>query len=204
MEDNGIGRPSTYSSTIKKLKAHKYIETKKGVLIATETGIRAATVLNKYFPKFIDVNYTASMEDDLDKVEVGSISELKLLNDFYYPFIKDADEAYGKMYIEKDEEVGRNCPKCGAPLVYKESKFGTFIGCSNFPKCKYTETEEKPIEYTGKNCPKCGKPLIYKYNKKHNKFIGCSDFPNCLYSENIENKKFYNRKKYFKYKNNNS
>ncbi len=200
MEDNGIGRPSTYSSTIQKLKAHKYIETKNGVLIATETGIRTATVLNKYFPKFVDVNYTASMEEDLDKVEIGSLTELKLLTDFYYPFMKDADEAYDKMYKETDKLVGRDCPKCGAPLVYKESKFGTFIGCSNFPTCKYTEKEEKPIEYTGKNCPKCGKPLVYKYNRKHSKFIGCSDYPHCDYSENIVRKKSFKRKTYYKYK----
>ncbi len=198
MEDNGIGRPSTYSSTIQRLKTHGYIETKEGLVHATESGKRTVFVLNKYFPKFIDVNYTASMENNLDKIEEGNESELKILKEFYYPFMQEADEAEKIMYKDKEEYVGRNCPVCGAPLVFKKSKYGEFIGCSNFPTCKYTEKEEKQVEYVGRDCPKCGKPLIYRKNKKHQKFIGCSGFPNCDYSEMIEKRKTYKKRFYKK------
>lgn len=166
MEDNGIGRPSTYSNTIQRLKTHGYIETKEGLVHATESGKRTVIVLNKYFPKFIDVNYTASMEDNLDKIEQGKASELKILKDFYFPFMQEADDAEKIMYKDDEIYVDRKCPKCGAPLVVKKSKYGEFIGCSNFPACKYTEKQEKVIEYVGRDCPKCGKPLIYRKNKK--------------------------------------
>ncbi len=198
MEDNGIGRPSTYSSTIQRLKTHGYIETKEGLIHATESGKRTVFVLNKYFPKFIDVNYTASMENNLDKIEEGNESELKILKEFYYPFMQEADEAEKIMYKDKEEYVGRNCPVCGAPLVFKKSKYGEFIGCSNFPTCKYTEKEEKTVEYVGRDCPKCGKPLIYRKNKKQQKFIGCSGYPNCDYSEVIEKRKSYKKRFYKK------
>ncbi len=196
MEDNGIGRPSTYSTTIQRLKVHGYIETKDGLIQATEAGKRTVIVLNKYFPKFIDVNYTASMEDNLDKIEQGEESELKILNEFYFPFMQEADNAEKIMYKDDDEFVGRACPVCGAPLVKKKSKYGEFIGCSNFPTCKYTEKEEKVVEYVGRDCPKCGKPLIYRKNKKKQKFIGCSGYPSCDYSEMIERKRTYKKRFY--------
>ncbi len=196
MEDNGIGRPSTYSNTIQRLKTHGYIETKEGLVHATESGKRTVIVLNKYFPKFIDVNYTASMEDNLDKIEQGKASELKILKDFYFPFMQEADDAEKIMYKDDEVYVDRKCPKCGAPLVVKKSKYGEFIGCSNFPACKYTEKQEKVIEYVGRDCPKCGKPLIYRKNKKNQKFIGCSGYPNCDYSEVIERKKNYKKRFY--------
>lgn len=180
MEEKGIGRPSTYASTIKTLKTRKYIESQSSLIVTTEQGEKTAFVLNKYFPRFVDAKYTALMEQDLDKIQEGTETKLHVLTDFYYPFIKECDDIYSKMYDEKPEEVGRNCPICGKPLVYKESKYGRFIGCSNFPTCSYTENDNTPV-YAGGNCPICGKPLVVKYTKNHKKFIGCSGYPECTY-----------------------
>ena len=179
MEEKKIGRPSTYASTISTLLKRKYVESVKGSIISTETGQRTVVVLNKYFPHFVDVKYTARMEDDLDKIQEGESSRLDTLDEFYEKFTKEVDSAYKVMYSDKDEEVGRVCPKCGAPLVLKKSRYGEFVGCSNFPKCDYREKEE--LELTGEMCPKCGKPLVYRLNKKHKRFVACSGYPKCDY-----------------------
>lgn len=185
MEEKKIGRPSTYASTISTLLKRKYVESVKGSIISTETGQRTVVVLNKYFPHFVDVKYTARMEDDLDKIQEGEVSRLDTLDEFYEKFTKEVDSAYKVMYSDKDQEVGRVCPKCGAPLVLKKSRYGEFVGCSNFPKCDYREKEE--LELTGELCPKCGRPLVYRLNKKHKKFVACSGYPKCDYIVKEEN-----------------
>lgn len=187
MEEKGIGRPSTYASTIKTLKSttRQYVKSEKGVVVATENGSRTSLVLNKYFPELVDTQYTASMEQKLDKIQDGKVERIKVLTEFYKEFTKMFDDASKIMYNDDPIPVGRNCPECGAPLYYKNSKFGDFIGCSNFPECHYIESS-KEVEFTGKMCPKCGKPLIYRYGKRHKKFIGCSAYPECNYVEVIE------------------
>ena len=184
MEEKKIGRPSTYASTIATLLKRKYVESSKGSIISTDVGKRTSIVLNKYFPNFVDVKYTAQMENELDQIQEGEVSREKTLNDFYTKFTKEVDKAYKVMYVDGDEPVGRNCPKCGAPLVRKKSKYGEFVGCSNYPKCEYREKEN--LEYTGEKCPKCGRPLVYRTNKKHKKFIACSGYPKCDYIQNEE------------------
>lgn len=187
MEEKGIGRPSTYATTIKTLKARKYVQSQSGTISVTEQGEKTAFVLNKYFPRFVDAKYTALMEQDLDNIQDGKQTKLEMLTEFYYPFIKECDEIYEKMYSDEPEQVGRNCPKCGHPLVYKESKYGRFIGCSNFPSCSYCENDAPSL--TVGTCPKCGKPLVVKYTKNHKKFIGCSGYPECDYIQKKEYKK---------------
>jgi len=184
MEEKKIGRPSTYASTINTLLKRKYVESVKGSIISTETGQRTSLVLNKYFPNFVDVKYTAQMESELDKIQEGETSRSKTLENFYKTFTKEVDHAYEVMYQDEDEPVGRNCPKCGAPLVKKKSKYGEFVGCSNYPKCEYREKDD--LELTGEKCPKCGRPLVYRMNKKHKKFIACSGYPKCDYIKNDE------------------
>ena len=179
MEEKKIGRPSTYASTIATLLKRKYVESTKGSIISTDVGKRTSIVLNKYFPKFVDVKYTAQMENELDQIQEGNVSRNQTLNDFYNEFIKEVDKAYKVMYVDGDEPVGRNCPVCGAPLVKKKSKYGEFVGCSNYPNCEYREKEE--LEETGELCPKCGRPLVYRINKKHKKFVACSGYPKCDY-----------------------
>ena len=186
MEEKKIGRPSTYASTIATLLKRKYVESVKGSIISTDVGKRTSLVLNKYFPNFVDVKYTAQMEGELDQIQEGSASRSKTLSDFYKKFTKEVDSAYKVMYTDEDEPVGRNCPKCGAPLVKKKSKYGEFVGCSNYPKCEYREKED--LELTGEKCPKCGRPLVYRMNKKHKKFIACSGYPKCDYIKTEEEK----------------
>lgn len=184
MEEKKIGRPSTYASTIATLLKRKYVDSTKGNMISTDVGKRTSYVLNKYFPNFVDVKYTAKMESELDLIQEGKISRSKILHEFYDTFTKEVDHAYKVMYVDGDEPVGRTCPKCGAPLVRKKSKYGEFVGCSNFPKCDYREKDN--VEYVGSNCPKCGRPLVYRMNKRHKKFIACSGFPKCDYIQNEE------------------
>ena len=187
MEDKKIGRPSTYASTIATLLKREYVSSKSGSLISTEQGQRTTIVLHKYFPDFVDVKYTAQMEEKLDQIQEGEVSRTEALTEFYYPFIKSVEDASKKMYTDEDEPTGRTCPVCGAPLVYKKSKYGNFIGCSNFPECKYREKEEEELEYTGEMCPKCGKPLVYRVGKKNKKFVACSGYPDCDYIQKEEN-----------------
>ena len=188
MEEVGIGRPSTYASTIETLRSRKYVTDTSGILTITEQGSRTAHVLEKYFPDIVNAKYTAGMEEKLDNVQSGSDSRLKVLSDFYYPFVKEVESANEKMYKDKDEPTGKKCPICGADLVYKQGKNGQFVGCSNYPTCKYIEKEpKKELKYTGDVCPECGKPLVER-NKPRSKstFIACSGYPQCHYIKPTE------------------
>ena len=188
MEEKGIGRPSTYASTIDTLIKRKYVTVSRGVITPTEDGIKAVTVLQKYFPDIVSTDYTASMEQQLDKVESGEETFLEAMTEFYGAFAAQFEEAKTNMYKDPDQQTGELCPVCGKPLVYKQNRKGQpFVGCSGWPTCKFIKKEEKPKpEEVGENCPECGKPLIYQLNKKGERFIGCSGFPKCHYTRNIE------------------
>lgn len=186
MEEKGIGRPSTYSSTIQTLLQREYIVSSKGVLSPTEQGILTSNVLTKYFPDLINEEYTAEMEDSLDKIQNGDENELKVINDFYYPFMEHFNEVKEKMYKEPLKEVGRTCPICGSPLVERTGRYGKFVSCSNYPSCKFIEKHKS--EEVGRNCPNCGSPLVKRLNKKGEVFIGCSAYPKCHYIEGSETK----------------
>ena len=121
------------------------------------------------------------MEEKLDNIAEGAMSRTKLLKSFYDPFLKELEIANVKIYLDDPEYTGENCPECGAPLIYKDGKNGKFIGCSNFPKCKYIKKEEKGPVYTGENCPICGKPLVEREDKRGKKFVACSGYPECRY-----------------------
>ncbi|MDY2913661.1 MAG: type I DNA topoisomerase [Candidatus Enteromonas sp.] len=186
MEEKGIGRPSTYATTIDTLIKRRYVTATKGVLTPTEDGKITVTVLRKYFPDVVSATYTAEMESTLDKVELGEKSFLQTMNEFYIPFEENFERVREAMYKTAPKPTGENCPVCGSPLVYKRSRKGDeFIGCSNFPSCKYIKKETPESEPTGENCPECGKPLVYKLSKKGEKFIGCSNFPNCRYTASL-------------------
>lgn len=186
MEEKGIGRPSTYSATIQTLLARKYVTSEKGYLVPTEQGILTSNVLNKYFKDLMNTEYTAEMETSLDKISIGEASELDVIKDFYYPFIEHFEEVKEVMYKEPLKTTGEKCPLCGGDLVYKSGKHGEFIGCSNYPSCKYVKKEEKeqPKE-TGRLCPNCGSPLLIRKNKRGQEFIGCSNYPSCRYVESM-------------------
>ena len=186
MEEVGIGRPSTYASTIDTIKKRKYVEDQSGILTVTSQGALTSTVLNKYFPEIIDTKYTALMEKKLDNIEDGNQSRNKILDEFYYPFIEHFNKVSQVMYKEKFVETGDKCPVCGAPLVIKEGKNGTFIGCSNFPSCKYVQKEEKDNNATpiGEKCPDCGGDLLLR-EKNGSSFLTCSNFPKCHYTRKM-------------------
>ena len=187
MEEVGIGRPSTYASTIDTIKKRKYVSDESGILITTQQGSLTSTVLNKYFPEIVDTKYTALMEKKLDNIEEGSQSRNKILDEFYYPFIEHFNKVSQVMYKEKLVETGDKCPVCGAPLVIKEGKNGTFVGCSNFPTCKYVQKEEKETPNAtpiGEKCPDCGGELLLR-EKNGSSFITCSNFPKCRYTRKI-------------------
>ena len=186
MEEVGIGRPSTYASTIDTIKKRKYVTDEGGVLTVTQQGSLTSTVLNKYFPEIINTKYTALMEKKLDNIEDGNQSRNKILEEFYYPFIEHFNKVSQVMYKEKFVETGEKCPECGAPLVIKEGKNGTFVGCSNFPTCKYVQKEEKEntAKPTGEKCPKCGGELLQR-EKNGSTFLTCSNFPKCRYTKKV-------------------
>ena len=182
MEEVGIGRPSTYASTIDILRQRKYVDNAAGILTITEQGEKTVDLLVKYFPDIIDVKYTAQMEQKLDDIEVGKESRLRILEDFYEPFVKEVESASKRITIDNYDPTGQTCPLCGKELVYKDGKNGKFIGCSNYPTCHYVQKEEKAEpSKTGELCPTCGSPLVERFDKKGNKFIACSSYPKCKY-----------------------
>ena len=198
MEEKGIGRPSTYATTIETIIKRKYVTATRGVLTPTEEGKKAVSALQQYFPDIVSTDYTAEMERKLDKVEEGSVTFLQAMNDFYGPFEKNFLAAKEKMQKAPDEETGELCPECGHPLVIKRSRSGqTFIGCSNYPTCRYIKKDpKKPAEPVGENCPECGRPLLYKTNKKGEKFVACSGFPSCRYTRSLDDKPVKAKKVY--------
>lgn len=181
MEEVGIGRPSTYASTISTLKKRKYVDEEKGILNVTDQGKKTAHVLIKYFPNIVDAKYTADMETKLDTISEGDSSSLDILSKFYDEFMNQFNKVQKVMYVDEPIPTGEKCPKCGAPLVYKEGKNGQFIGCSNYPSCKYVQKEKKNVVYTGEICPECGKPLVERKDAKGKVFIACSGYPHCKY-----------------------
>jgi DNA topoisomerase-1 len=197
MEEKGIGRPSTYASTIKTLIDRGYVTSKSGIITPTETGLRTTLVLNKYFPEIVSTEYTANMEDKLDEIEEGKESKLQAMNEFYKPFIEKFLTVQAQMYKDPAQPTGEMCPICGSPLVVKKSRYGSFIACSNYPKCKYIKKEPKaPAKETGEMCPECGKPLVERKDRKGNTFIACSGYPACHYIKGQENKPQAEKKVY--------
>lgn len=185
MEEKGIGRPSTYASTISTLEERKYITVEKGVLYPTEQGEITVEKLEEFFPQFMDEKYTAGMEDKLDKISEGNSSRHDLLTSFYTDFTKCMEDADKNLEKVPDKKTGENCPLCGAELVVKKGRYGDFIACSNYPKCKYIK-KDKPEVVEGKVCPKCGSPLVKRRGRYGKEFVGCSAYPKCRYIEGQE------------------
>ena len=181
MEEVGIGRPSTYASTISTLKKRKYVEEEKGILIVTDQGKKTAHVLDKYFPEIVNAKYTAEMENKLDTISEGNNSSISILESFYDDFMDHFSKVVKIMYVDEPIPTGERCPICGADLIYKEGKNGQFVGCSNYPSCKYVKKEKKEIILTGDICPKCGKPLVERKDAKGRTFVACSGYPTCRY-----------------------
>ncbi len=198
MEELQIGRPSTYASIIDTIQVRGYTELKKPtettktrVFFPTERGVFTDEKLQDYFNSIINVKYTANMEADLDSIASGSENNIVILNDFYNKFIPLIENAYEKMEKKPEEKLGEACPECGEELLIREGRFGKFISCSAFPKCRYTRkindgtTKEEP-EKTGEQCPDCGGDLIKRKSRYGTFFIGCSNYPKCKHIINVD------------------
>lgn len=197
MEEKGIGRPSTYTSTIQTLVLRKYVSSTKKGLVPTEQGKKTVAVLRKYFPELMDEQYTANMETSLDLISEGEVDELKVISDFYYPFVELFEKNKEEMYKDPLEYTGEICPQCGSKLVVRHGRNGDFVACSNYPACKYIKKDNKePAEEVGRNCPNCGRPLVYRKAKDGTVFIGCSNYPACRYVETKEDHAEEQEKRY--------
>ncbi len=197
MEEDGIGRPSTYAMIIDTIQERGYVDLKPSteksktkVFFPTAQGILTVEKLDEFFAGIINTKYTARMENELDEIAEGKENEVKVLTSFWKKFIPLLDEAYEKMEKIQPEKTGEICPECGGDLVYKSGRYGKFIACTNFPTCRYTrqlnsEVREKP-EPTGKICPKCGGELLKRRSRYGTYFLGCSNFPDCRHMETLE------------------
>ena len=178
LEENGIGRPSTYAPTLSTIQARGYVYREDKRLIPTETGILVNDLMVKYFPEIVDYNFTARMEEDLDKIATGDAEWVHIMDEFYGPFSKKVEKAQEDMPVVKSgpEPIGRACPKCGRELVIRYGRYGKFISCSGFPECRHTEPW---LEKIGVACPQDGGELVERKTRKGRTFFGCNNYPEC-------------------------
>jgi DNA topoisomerase-1 len=178
LEDNGIGRPSTYSTIVETIQARGYVTQRERRFSPTEIGIAVNDLLVEHFPKILNLAFTATMEGDLDRVAEGKEEWVGLLRRFYGPFSSELAQAEARLpRLElRDEPTDEICPNCGRPMVIKTGRFGRFISCNGYPECKTT----KPIvKETGATCPKCGGAVVERRSKKGRTFYGCANYPAC-------------------------
>ncbi len=183
LEENGIGRPSTYAPTIATITARRYVEKNQDRRFQpTEMGELVTKVLKEHFPQIVDSQFTAGMEEDLDKIAEGKKNWRHVLMDFYTPFAKLLEAKYGEVNkedISPDEQTDEKCDKCGKPMLIKRGRFGKFLACSGFPDCKNAKSIAISREPLGK-CPKCGEGnVVQKKTKKGRFFFGCDKYPAC-------------------------
>ena len=197
LESEGIGRPSTYAPTISTLQARNYIEVEKRQIVPTEIAFTVTEMLETHFQEIVDASFTATMEETLDEISESGKSWHKILLDFYYPFIEKIDAGKTNIVsLKMAKPLGRNCPQCGSELLLRSGRFGEFIACSGFPKCKYTEqTEENqkenpttPDEVSEEVCDKCGSAMVVK-NGRNGKFLACSGYPKCKNTKTLAEQK---------------
>ncbi|MFH0780031.1 MAG: type I DNA topoisomerase [Parcubacteria group bacterium] len=189
MEEYGIGRPSTYAPTISTIQDRNYVVKEEKKLKPTDIGMLVNDILMEHFPKIVDYEFTAKMEKDLDKIEEGKKEWQPIIKAFYEPFKKNLIEKTGtlKKKTLTEEKTDEVCEKCGSPMVIKTGRYGRFLACSNYPKCKNAKNldngtgNEKPAEeLTEEICPKCGAKLAVK-SGRYGKFLSCSKYPDCKY-----------------------
>lgn len=182
LEENGIGRPSTYAPTISTILDRHYVEFEQKQLKPTPLGDTITVLLEEHFKHIVDVKFTAKMENDLDKIEEGKEEWVDVLREFYADFSKTLTKAEkdldGKRVKVPDEPTDIVCEQCGKPMVIKIGPYGKFLGCSGFPECKNTK---RIVNETGGLCPKCGGKMLAKKSKKGKPFFGCENYKDCNY-----------------------
>ena len=182
LEENGVGRPSTYASIISTITGKSYVERKQKQLVPTELGVAVTNLLRERFPKIVNTKFTAQMESDLDKVGSGERNYIKMLDDFYPDLKAQVDKAREEMRGEKiqleEDKTDIVCPNCGKPMVIKNGRYGRFLGCSGYPECRTIMSL-----VAGKGlCPECGGDLVEKRSRKGASFYGCANYPKCSFA----------------------
>ncbi|MGL2597470.1 type I DNA topoisomerase [Helicobacter pylori] len=188
LESLGIGRPSTYAPTISLLQNRDYIKVEKKQISALESAFKVIEILEKHFEEIVDSKFSASLEEELDNIAQNKADYQQVLKDFYYPFM-DKIEAGKKNIISQKvhEKTGQSCPKCGGELVKKNSRYGEFIACNNYPKCKYVkQTETANNEATQELCEKCGGEMVQKFSR-NGAFLACNNYPECKNTKSLKN-----------------
>ncbi|WRE85655.1 type I DNA topoisomerase [Helicobacter pylori] len=188
LESLGIGRPSTYAPTISLLQNRDYIKVEKKQISALESAFKVIEILEKHFEEIVDSKFSASLEEELDNIAQNKADYQQVLKDFYYPFM-DKIEAGKKNIISQKvhEKTGQSCPKCGGELVKKNSRYGEFIACNNYPKCKYVkQTENANNEAEQELCEKCGGEMVQKFSR-NGAFLACSNYPECKNTKSLKN-----------------
>ncbi len=178
LEQYGIGRPSTYATILSTIQDRGYVEKKGKFFHPTKLGMTVNDLLVEHFGRYINVDFTARMEEELDRIARGEEDRVEVLRKFYGPFEQAVEAAGATMQRQQiePEKIGETCPECGGELVIREGRYGKFIGCSNYPTCRYT----RPIvEDTGVKCPKDGGRIIKKRSRKGRIFYGCENWPKC-------------------------
>ncbi|GAA8639782.1 type I DNA topoisomerase [Helicobacter pylori] len=188
LESLGIGRPSTYAPTISLLQNRDYIKVEKKQISALESAFKVIEILEKHFEEIVDSKFSASLEEELDNIAQNKADYQQVLKDFYYPFM-DKIEAGKKNIISQKvhEKTGQSCPKCGGELVKKNSRYGEFIACNNYPKCKYVKQTENANEGSKQeSCEKCGGEMVQKFSK-NGAFLACNNYPECKNTKSLKN-----------------
>ncbi len=188
LESLGIGRPSTYAPTISLLQNRDYIKVEKKQISALESAFKVIEILEKHFEEIVDSKFSASLEEELDNIAQNKADYQQVLKDFYYPFM-DKIEAGKKNIISQKvhEKTGQSCPKCGGELVKKNSRYGEFIACNNYPKCKYIkQTENANNEAKQELCEKCGGEMVQKFSR-NGAFLACNNYPECKNAKSLKN-----------------
>ncbi|WRD57622.1 type I DNA topoisomerase [Helicobacter pylori] len=188
LESLGIGRPSTYAPTISLLQHRDYIKVEKKQISALESAFKVIEILEKHFEEIVDSKFSASLEEELDNIAQNKADYQQVLKDFYYPFM-DKIEAGKKNIISQKvhEKTGQSCPKCGGELVKKNSRYGEFIACNNYPKCKYIKQTENANDGSKQElCEKCGGEMVQKFSR-NGAFLACSNYPECKNTKSLKN-----------------
>ncbi len=188
LESLGIGRPSTYAPTISLLQNRDYIKVEKKQISALESAFKVIEILEKHFEEIVDSKFSASLEEELDNIAQNKADYQQVLKDFYYPFM-DKIEAGKKNIISQKvhEKTGQSCPKCGGELVKKNSRYGEFIACNNYPKCKYIKQTENANDGANQElCEKCGGEMVQKFSK-NGAFLACNNYPECKNTKSLKN-----------------
>ena len=186
LEENEIGRPSTYAPIISTIQMRNYVEkNKEGRFEPTEIGTSVNEILSTHFPEIVDIKFTAKLENNLDDVAMGKEDWKELLRKFYIPFNKNLEEKYNDVEKQTPEPVMTDeiCPKCGKQMMIKTGRFGKFLACSGFPDCKSTKTINDETKKTGVKCPQCDQAeLVMKKTKRGKIFYGCPNWPDCNFA----------------------